>query len=56
MTRKYVKALIDKTQEVWTLWKETIDHISERNKLVQKEDKSRHNWVGRGSTGNFASD
>ena len=48
----YVKAKIDKTQcnsrfRLCGNWDETINHISKCNKLVQKEFKTRYDWLGK---------
>ena len=47
----YNKMKIDQMQPkfwLWGDWYETIDHtINESSKLVQKEYKARHNWVGK---------
>ena len=54
----HIKARIDKTQQNSNCRlcgdrDETINHIiSECSKLAQKEYKTRHDWVGRWSTGN----
>ena len=52
----YIKAIIDKTQQnskcrLCGDKNETINHIiSEFSKLVQKEFKTRHDWVGERDT------
>ena len=48
-----MKARIDKTQQnskcrLGGDRNKIINHISECSKLVQKEYKTRHNWVGKG--------
>ena len=56
----HIKARIDKTQQnskcrLCGDRDERINHIiSECSKLAQKESKTRHGWVGRGSTGGCA--
>ena len=55
-----IKARLEKSQQkskcrFWGDRDETINHIlSECSKLVQKEYKTRHDWVGKGSPGNCA--
>ena len=50
MRSSHMKARIDKTQQNSQCWlrgdrDETINHISESNKLAQKEYKTCHDWI-----------